>query len=450
MLPGCVHYQESPLAPPASAAAFAARRLDDPRLRLELQRVLARDLRNWPLDRWDRDELLAAALLRNPELATVQAQIDQALAHELAAARPTNPGVTLQSEYARQEARPWLYGIGLDLPLRPTERSVAQRLARIESANSRWHYLEQTWAVRRDLTEALSGWEGVRRRLDLLDRLAADQERLQELEQRRIAAGEDAPAAIVPVETARLDIEQQHVQALIDLSTAQAAAARALGVAPAAVQGLSLNWPDWGEPPPLDASDGRERERALLSRSDLAEAIGEYGLAETELKLAVSRQYPRIDVEPGYYWDHGIAKWPFDLGFTLPIDGNRGEIAEARAARELAGRRMLALQADIIGQISAAERAEGRLRDAAAVAELELQAARRDVAHHALALRLGDTGLEESLAADIVAIRAELELLRTRGQLQRARNQLEDALHMPLSGPELSLLRAARPPVPGS
>ena len=428
----------APLAPPASAAAFAARRLDDPRLRLELQRVLARDLRNWPLDRWDRDELLAAALLRNPELATVQAQIDQALAHELAAARPTNPGVTLQSEYARQEARPWLYGIGLDLPLRPTERSVAQRLARIESANSRWHYLEQTWAVRRDLTEALSGWEGVRRRLDLLDRLAADQERLQELEQRRIAAGEDAPAAIVPVETARLDIEQQHVQALIDLSTAQAAAARALGVAPAAVQGLSLNWPDWGEPPPLDASDGRERERALLSRSDLAEAIGEYGLAETELKLAVSRQYPRIDVEPGYYWDHGIAKWPFDLGFTLPIDGNRGEIAEARAARELAGRRMLALQA------------EGRLRDAAAVAEQELQAARRDVAHHALALRLGDTGLEESLAADIVAIRAELELLRTRGQLQRARNQLEDALHMPLSGPELSLLRAARPPVPGS
>ena len=185
--------------------------------------------------------------------------------------------------------------------------------------------------MRRDLTEALSGWEGVRRRLDLLDRLAADQERLQELEQRRIAAGEDAPAAIVPVETARLDIEQQHVQALIDLSTAQAAAARALGVAPAAVQGLSLNWPDWGEPPPLDASDGRERERALLSRSDLAEAIGEYGLAETELKLAVSRQYPRIDVEPGYYWDHGIAKWPFDLGFTLPIDGNRGEIAEARA-----------------------------------------------------------------------------------------------------------------------
>jgi outer membrane protein TolC len=111
---------------------------------------------------------------------------------------------------------------------------------------------------------------------------------------------------------------------------------------------------------------------------------------------------------------------------------------------------MLALQADIIGQISAAERAEGRLRDAAAVAEQELQAARRDVAHHALALRLGDTGLEESLAADIVAIRAELELLRTRGQLQRARNQLEDALHMPLSGPELSLLRAARPPVPGS
>ena len=55
----------------------------------------------------------------------------------------------------------------------------------------------------------------------------------------------------------------------------------------------------------------------------------------------------QLTLGPGYYWDHGIAKFPLDVGFTLPVNRNKGEIAEARAARELAGKRMLALQADI-------------------------------------------------------------------------------------------------------
>ncbi len=39
-------------------------------------------------------------------------------------------------------------------------------------------------------------------------------------------------------------------------------------------------------------------------------------------------------------------------------------------------------------------------------------------------------------------MRAELDVLQMRSQLQNSRNNLEDALHTPLSGPELALSKS--------
>jgi outer membrane protein TolC len=209
------------------------------------------------------------------------------------------------------------------------------------------------------------------------------------------------------------------------------------------LDGVVLAWTDWGAPPPVDDDTRREmREQALLSRADLGVAIGEYAAAEAKLKLSIARQYPEFVLSPGYYWDHGIAKFPFDVGFTLPLNGNRGEIAEARAARELAGRRLLALQADIYGDIAAAERAEQIARASADAAERQLEAARRQQRSADLGLRLGAAGAEESLSAAIFAMRTELEMLEMRARLQNSRNNLEDVLHAPLSGPELGLAKS--------
>jgi len=191
---------------------------------------------------------------------------------------------------------------------------------------------------------------------------------------------------------------------------------------------------------PLEEAARRaSREQALLSRADLGAAIGEYAAAEAKLQLSIARQYPQFTLSPGYYWDHGIAKFPFDVGFTLPFNRNQGEIAEARSDRELAGQRMLALQAEIYGEIVAAERAEQTARSSAEAAERQLQTARRQQQAADLGLRLGAGDLQEQLAAQIIAMRAELEVLQMRTQLQTSRNNLEDVLHTPLSGPELAL-----------
>jgi outer membrane protein TolC len=421
---------------------FAARRLDDPALQTDLLRLLPQAATSWPPEQWDRGELLAVALVRNPELAVTRAGVQAALAHEMAVGRIANPDIELQSEYgAHGEPHPWLYGVAFDWVLRSADRRhLEQTIARLDTANSRLGLMEEVWKLRQELIASLSDWESARRRLVLLDRLNAAQERLRSGELKRIQAGEDSPGESVTAEQALIDTEQQQAQARTAIDAAQVAAARVLGVPPETLDSLPFAWPDWGAPPQLNvAQRDAARERALLSRSDLQAAIGEYSIAEARFELAVKRQFPQLTVGPGYYWDHGIGKFPLDIGFTLPMDGNKGEIAESRAAREMAGKHMLALQADIFEEIAAAERAEHLARTSTDTAERRLENARRQAAQSELSVHLGESNVMEQVAAEILAIRAELEVLDMRARLQAARNNLENVLHAPLSGPEVSL-----------
>ena len=179
LLTGCVAYQPAPLEPQHSAEQFAARRLDDGQFRDELMRLLPQAVASWPPQQWDRGELLAVALVRNPQLSVAQAEVNTALAHQVTAAEAPNPDITLQSEYSRQETHPWLYGLSLNWLMRSTQRlRLQQETARLGTMNMRLKLMEQTWVVRRELVAALSDWESARRRLALLEQLAAAQDRL--------------------------------------------------------------------------------------------------------------------------------------------------------------------------------------------------------------------------------------------------------------------------------
>ena len=440
-LGACASYQPAPIDLAAGAQSFSARRLDAPDVRDRIDALLPAAPAT---SNWDRARLLAAALVLNPKVAVARAQVEAALAHEITAAQRPNPELTLQSEYARHDPHPWLYGVGLDLLLQGSERRrIESDQARLEPSGARWELMEQAWALRRGVVAALSDREYARRRSELLDALAADQDRLVDLERRRVAGGEIGSADLLLATQARVDIELQRAQAHADATSAQSALAAALGIAPAALDGVAIEWRDWGDPPAAtDADLGVARELALRARADLGAAVEAYAIAEDKLHAAVLRHYPQFHLAPGYYWDHGVAKFPFNVSFEAPLfNHNRGEIAEARAAREVAGRRMLSVQAEIIGAIDAAERAEAGARDNVAAAGRGLESARTQRRNAAAALRLGAIAANEDLAAQILSRRAELEVLQLRAQWQAARNALEDALHAPLSGPELQLPR---------
>ena len=449
---GCVQYQAAPLQLGAGADEFAARRLADVRLRDELVRLMPQAATSWPPREWDRAELLAVALTQNPQLAVARARVSEALSHEIAAAQAPNPDLILQSEYARHDRHPWLYGVSLNWLLRSSERRrLDLEMAKLDTGTARLQLMDQAWTVRSALAAALSDWESGRRSLNLLARLAAAQDRLLALEKRRVQAGEDAPTELLTAQQARIQIERQEAELREGVDAAQTAAAKVLGLPPQALDEMAFTWPDWGEPPPVDDDTRREtREQALLSRADLGQAIVAYAAGEARLQQAIARQYPQFVLSPGYYWDHGIAKFPLDVGFTLPLNRNQGEIAEARAGREVAGQRMLALQSDIYGEIIAAERAERIARTSTDAAQRQLEAARRQKQTADLGVALGAADVQDQVAAEIFATRAELELVQMRAQLQDSRNNLEDVLHAPLSGPELALAKSMTSIVAGA
>jgi outer membrane protein, heavy metal efflux system len=444
VLVACAHYHAAPLDPAHTADQFAARRLAEVPLRDDLLRLLPQPATQWPPREWDRADLLAVALTQNPQLAVARAQITAAQSREITAGETPNPDLTLQSEYARHDPHPWLYGVSLNWLLRsPEQRRLETQIAGLDTGDARLQLMDQAWAVRSALAAALSEWESGRRHLILLARLAVAQDRLLGLEKERVSAGEDPPSELLVTEQARIQIEQQEAQLRQSVAAAQAAASKALGLPPQALDDVTFTWPDWGEPPPLNEDARRDtREQALLSRTDLAQAMLAYAAAEAKLHLSIARQYPQFVLSPGYYWDHGIAKFPFDVGFTLPVNGNKGEIAEARAGRELAGQRMLALQGDIYGEIVAAERAESIARQSADAAERQLQAAQRQKRASDLGFSLGAADRQDQLSAEIIIVRSELEVVQMRAELQNSRNSLEDVLRAPLSGPELALAKS--------
>ncbi len=444
ILAGCVTYRAAPLDPQHSAEQFAARRLDEPAVRVSIEKWLPQAASAWPPQQWDRATLLAVALAQSPQLAVARARTLSAQSQEILADQALNPDLKLQSEYARRESHPWLYGLSATWPVRSAAgRSVQRQIARLATDSARLELMTQAWAVRQALTDALSSWEGVRRRLAIVERLGLLQAQLIDGQRLRIEAGEDAPEDILALQQGRTEIEQQQAELRALGGSAEAAAAKALGLPSQALEGLHVDWQDWGEPLPLTEEQWkRVREQALLSRADLDAAIQDYAAAELRLRQAILRQYPQFEFSPGYYWDHGIAKLPFDISFAVPLNRLRGEIAAARAERELSAQRMLALQADIYGDIGAASRAEDGARSSLEVAQRQMQNALSNQGVIEAQLRVGEVGAQERLGGQVLVARAELQLLERRAQLQHARNALEDALHSPLSGPELALTRA--------
>lgn len=448
----CTPYVPKPIDTRRSAADFSALRLDDARVREGVAHLLPRAAQEWPPHQWNRADLLAVALCTNRTLAEARAQVDVALAHTATASQTPNPDLTLQSEYARHDPHPWLYGLGLDITLRsPDRKHLEVAFAELDVANARGELLGQLWNVRHAIVDALSDLQSAQHLQATTRQLAAEEDRLIALEERRVAAGEDAADGLLLARQARLDITRADADASLSATAARGALAKALGVPLDALNNVEFAWPEWGNPPP-DARDRRAlREQALLARPDLAVAIGEYAKAENKLHQAVLRQYPQFQLAPGYYWDHGIAKFPFDVSFTLPLfNHNQGEIAETTAAREAAGAHMLALQAAIDTEIAAAEAAETTARGAAEAAGHQLDIVRTQRDHAAVNVRLGAGDAGDSSRAEILVLQAQIETVRMQERLQAARNATEDALHTPLSGPELELANAFSAAVAGA
>jgi cobalt-zinc-cadmium efflux system outer membrane protein len=262
--------------------------------------------------------------------------------------------------------------------------------------------------------------------------------------EKRLAAGD---VSRPDVDLAQAELASTHLAARTAetrLRESRAGLAHALGLPPAALDGVRLVWPELdGLPAAPPAPPAELQRQGLVNRADVRRALAEYAAAEAQLRLEIARQYPDLQIGPGYKFDQGDNKFSIGLSLTLPIlNRNEGPIAEAEGRRRELSARFLAIQSAAIGDIEraldryAAVLAEAREAEAA----LAAQGAREGAA--ARALELGESDRLTLVGARLgraLAARARLEALR---RAHAAAGALEDAVQRPLGD--------AAPPEPPS
>jgi outer membrane protein TolC len=62
-------------------------------------------------------------------------------------------------------------------------------------------------------------------------------------------------------------------------------------------------------------------------------ALAQYAVAEADLRVEITKQYPDLELAPGYSWDQGCIAGSRRWHSNLLLNKNKGPIGEAIARR---------------------------------------------------------------------------------------------------------------------
>jgi outer membrane protein, heavy metal efflux system len=439
MLAGCAarRYKSAPIVPTESASQLESRNLCDRDMQSFLQENVGHPIAPWPPDTWDLGTLSLAALYFNPTLEAARARVAEAQAAVVTAGARPNPSLST----APGIPSPYLFNLDFGVPI----ETAGKRRHRVDSARNlkdaaRFDLADSAWKVRSGVRAAFLNYLLAFRSLDLLrseEHVRGDQVSILA---QRFAVGE------IPrpeVDLARVELSKTHLAisaAEGQLAETKAALAASVGIPVAGLQGLNFSWADLDSPPSAESLSPEQIQRgAVLNRLDVRRSLAQYAAAEADLQLEIAKQYPDVQIGPGYTYEEKNNFFTLGLSTTLPLfNRNQGPIAEAEARRKEAAAAFLEKQVQVIG---ASERALAvyiaALRELAEADQSlhRLQDAQLQMAQQAVQLgeedRLSLTGVQ--IESSVVA-RARLEAL---ARAQNALGELEDAVQRPLDPGDL-------------
>jgi len=438
LLTGCApyKYQGSPISTSALAHTLQARTLDDPDLRSWMKQAAEYEAPSWPLETWDLNALTLASFYFNPDLDVARAETASADAAISTAAMKPNPSVSVGPGYESGAQGPFTMALNFSLPI----ETAGKRGYRVASAThlslaSRMQLAQTAWSIRGRVRSALIDYLFA---VEAAGSLRKEQVLLGsyvDLVNSRFRAGEipmpDLASARIEWTAGRQALRSAEGQ----VHAAHAALAAAIGIPESGLTGKALVWPDAQHPPtPALLPPEAMRQAAVQNRLDVQRALEQYRAAVSSLQLQVARQYPDIDVGPGYSYQESAHFIELSLSAVLPIrNRNQGPIAEAEAARKVAGAQLLAAQSTVIADTDKALRQYTAAFGTVEVADdsvSQLEAQQRAAVRM---LQSGETDQLTVVAAQLqtsVAERARLEVLR---QALLSLGLLEDALQRPIS-----------------
>jgi len=255
---------------------------------------------------------------------------------------------------------PWIIGASLSITIPISGRlAVEQDWAWAEYAASWRRILISEWELLTRLRAAWLEWSTTRERIEVVRAFVEQLGTVATMTERLAAAGELKPtdARLLLVELRRRRMALQSAESEAELQRLGLFAM--LGLAPEAPVELQ---PQVFLPHIDEVPDSRRT--TLLRRDPRILAVrAEYEAAEERLRLEVRKQFPDLNLGPGYALEEGLPR--LGLGFGLPIplwNHNRQAVAEADAEREAARARATAQIEQVFSELALAE---AKLRSAA-------------------------------------------------------------------------------------
>jgi cobalt-zinc-cadmium efflux system outer membrane protein len=445
LLTGCAiqRYQPSPIVAGAIASKFESRSLADDGLRSFEEKNLNQPV-PWPPNTWNLQTLSLAALYFNPTLDVARARLARADAAIVTAGARPNPTLGISPGIPS----PYLFTLDFAVPI----ETAGKRGYRVQSARNldqaaRLDLADSAWTVLSGVRLALLNYLLASRGLELVrseEQVRADQVNILE---QVLSAGE---IPRLDVDLARIELSKTEVAmrtAEGQTAEAKAALAAAVGIPVAGLQDAQFVWPDMDTPPGPESPFPPEIQRdAVLNRMDVRRSLAQYAAAEADLQLEIAKQYPDVNIGPGYTYEERNSFFTVGLSTVIPLfNRNRGPIAEAEARRREAAAAFLQTQAQVIAKSEHALAVyTAALREVAETQSLyQLQEAHLQIIQQSIRAgadnRLSLDGVQIQLS---VLARARLDAL---GRAQRALGDLEDAVQRPLDHDGVIQIRPESP-----
>jgi cobalt-zinc-cadmium efflux system outer membrane protein len=438
LLAGCAvqRYQPAPIVASTTASQFESRSLADGGLQSFEEKNLSHPVSSWPPKTWDLQTLSLAALYFNPTLDLARARLARADAAILTAGARPNPTLGVSPGIPS----PYLVTLDFAFPI----ETAGKRGYRIQSARNldqaaRLDLADSCWTVLSGVRLGLLNYFLASRSLELFrseEQFRADQVNILE----RVFAAGEIPR--LDVDLARIELSKTEVAIRTtegQVAEAKAALATALGIPMAGLQNAQYLWPDMDTPPSPESLFPAEIQRdAVLNRLDVRRSLAQYAAAESDLQLEIAKQYPDINIGPGYTYEERHSFFTVGLSSAIPLfNRNQGPIAEAEARRKEAAAAFLQTQAQVIARSERALAAyTAALRELAEAQSLDqLQEYQLQILQQTIR-----AGADNRLSLDGVQIqrsilsRARLDAL---ARAQRALGDLEDAVQRPLGPGEM-------------
>jgi outer membrane protein TolC len=346
----------APIAPAMTAQALTTRSLQDPAIGAALMKSgLSSD------SGWNIDALTVAAWTVRSDIAVAAADINTGLSAERVAGLVPNPSLSLdESSFLTnylQDPTIWVVAAALNFTIETADkREIRVSQARADTETRRWHFAELLWQARSDLRKAIVARDLARQSVSLAEaelKLRADYVDWVETQIRfGIGIGSDRLTAQTNLSRA----EAQLRTANGDLTTAEAQIAAATGIAIENMPLAQVMPVVTDTVPAPDSYDlGSLRDAAIVNRLSVRHALADYAVTEQALRLALARQYPDINIGPGYTYDRGDHAITVAASAVIPLLHDESDaIAQAVNIRSTAAAQFQAAQSAALADVGTA------------------------------------------------------------------------------------------------